>query len=103
MEKESAKKRVSELRRLLKKANKAYYQEAEPFLSDQKFDQYLKELEELEEEYDLHDPASPTRRVGGEPSSDFATVIHPSPMLSLDNTYNQEELNDFDRRVRERL
>lgn len=103
MDKETAQKRITELRHLLEKANKAYYQNAQPFLSDQKFDAYLKELEELEEQYDLHSPDSPTRRVGGEPSSDFETVTHPVPLLSLDNTYNQEELDDFDRRVRERL
>lgn len=103
MNKNDAKNRVSELRDLLQKANQAYYREAQPFLSDQKFDQYLKELENLENEYNLHDPASPTRRVGGEPSSDFKTVTHPIPLLSLDNTYNEEELDDFDRRVKDRL
>jgi len=103
MDKRQAKKRVEELRDLLNKANKAYYQEAQPFISDKEFDEYLKELEELEEEFDLHDPKSPTQRVGGEPSSEFETVEHPIPLLSLDNTYNEEELTDFDRRVREIL
>lgn len=103
MDKETAQKRIKELRDLLQKANRAYYQDAQPFLSDQKFDAYLKELEELEDQYNLHDPDSPTRRVGGEPSSDFETVTHPVPLLSLDNTYNEEELDDFNRRVRERL
>lgn len=103
MDKKQAKKRVAELRDLLNKANKAYYQEAQPFISDKEFDEYLKELEELEEEFELHDPKSPTQRVGGEPSSEFETVEHPIPLLSLDNTYNEEELTDFDRRVREIL
>ncbi|WP_372637160.1 NAD-dependent DNA ligase LigA [Fodinibius sp.] len=103
MDKKQAQNRVKELRELLEQANKAYYQEAQPFISDKEFDNYLSELEQLEEKFDLRDPASPTRRVGGEPSSDFETVEHPVPMLSLDNTYNEEELNDFDRRVRERL
>lgn len=103
MDKKQAQKRINELRDLLEKANKAYYQEAQPFISDKKFDEYLSELEELENKFDLQDPASPTRRVGGEPSSDFETIQHPVPLLSLDNTYNEEELNDFDRRVRERL
>lgn len=93
------KQRVHELRELLNKANQAYYQEAHPFISDKEFDDYLKELEQLEEEYGLDDPSSPTKRVGGEPSSDFNTVEHPVPLLSLDNTYNEEELKDFDRRV----
>jgi len=96
---EEAKQRVSELRELLTKANEAYYQEAQPFISDKEFDEYLKELEKLEEEYRLEDPASPTNRVGGEPSSDFTTVEHPVPLLSLDNTYNEEELRDFHQRV----
>lgn len=103
MDKSQAKKRVKELRELLHKANKAYYQEAQPFISDKEFDEYLAELDELEKKYNLVDPTSPTQRVGGEPSSDFDTVEHPIPLLSLDNTYNEEELNDFDRRVREIL
>ncbi|WP_440999088.1 NAD-dependent DNA ligase LigA [Fodinibius sp. SL11] len=103
MEKQEAKKRAEELRELLDKANKAYYQDAQPFISDKEFDDYLAELEKIEEDYDLVDPKSPTQRVGGEPSSDFETVEHPTPLLSLDNTYNEDELNDFDRRVRELL
>lgn len=103
MDREQAKKRVAELRVLLERANRAYYQEAQPFISDKEFDEYLNELEQLEDQFDLHDPDSPTNRVGGEPSSDFPTVEHPVPLLSLDNTYNEEELNDFDRRVRDIL
>ncbi len=100
MTNQEARKRVDELRDLLTKANKAYYQDAQPFLSDKQFDQYLKELRELEEKFGLDDPTSPTRRVGGEPNSEFETVTHPVPLLSLDNTYNENELNDFDRRVK---
>jgi len=103
MDREQAKNRVAELRDLLERANRAYYQEAQPFISDKEFDEYLKELEQLEDRFELYDPDSPTNRVGGEPSSDFPTVEHPIPMLSLDNTYNEDELNDFDRRVREIL
>jgi DNA ligase (NAD+) len=103
MDKETARNRVDELRELLNRANDAYYQDAQPFISDKEFDQYLSELNQLEQEYDLRDPSSPTHRVGGEPSSDFETVRHPIPLLSLDNTYNKDELNDFDRRVRELL
>lgn len=103
MEKQEAQKRVEELRDLLKQANKAYYQDAQPFISDKEFDDYLKELEELEQQFDLADPSSPTRRVGGEPSSEFETVTHPTPLLSLDNTYNEDELNDFDERVKNNL
>ncbi|WP_421773929.1 NAD-dependent DNA ligase LigA [Gracilimonas sp.] len=103
MTKKEARKRVNELRDLLDQANKAYYQDAQPFMSDKEFDETLKELEKLEEEFDLHDPDSPTQRVGGEVSSIFETVQHPVPLLSLDNTYNEEELNDFDGRVKKIL
>lgn len=100
MNKKEAAERVTKLRQLLEQANEAYYQDAQPFMSDKEFDEKLKELEKLEQEYDLHDPESPTRRVGGEVSSVFETVQHPVPLLSLDNTYNEEELNDFDGRVK---
>ncbi|MEL7833908.1 NAD-dependent DNA ligase LigA [Fodinibius sp. Rm-B-1B1-1] len=103
MNKQEAQQRVDELRMLLDKANKAYYQDAQPFISDKEFDEYLAELNKLEQKFDLSDPTSPTQRVGGEPSSDFDTVEHPIPLLSLDNTYNEEELNDFDRRVHDLL
>lgn len=103
MNRNEAEVRVKELRQLLKRADQAYYQEARPFISDREYDDYLSELERLEQQYDLRHPDSPTRRIGGEPSSDFPTVLHPVPMLSLDNTYNEDELNDFDRRVREIL
>lgn len=95
--------RVEELRELLSKANDAYYQEAAPFMSDRDFDLSLKELEKLELAFDLADPDSPSQRVGGAVSSIFETVIHPVPMLSLDNTYNEQELTDFDGRVQKIL
>ncbi|SMO97060.1 NAD-dependent DNA ligase LigA [Gracilimonas mengyeensis] len=100
MNKSEAKQRVEELRNLLDEANQAYYQDAQPFMSDKEFDEKLKELEQLETEFELQDPDSPTNRVGGEVSSVFETVQHPVPLLSLDNTYNEEELNDFDGRVK---
>ncbi|TYP92690.1 DNA ligase (NAD+) [Fodinibius salinus] len=103
MDKKQAQQRVHELRNLLKKANKAYYQDAQPFISDKEFDAYLDELEHLEDKFNLSKPDSPTQRVGGQPSSDFETVEHPTDLLSLDNTYNEEELNDFNRRVQEGL
>lgn len=103
MDKASAKKRAEELRDLLHRANQAYYEEARPFISDREFDEALEELDKLEQEYDLVIEDSPTQRVGGEPSSDFPTVEHSTQMLSLDNTYNEEELRDFDRRVKDLL
>ncbi|MCR9133339.1 MAG: NAD-dependent DNA ligase LigA [bacterium] len=103
MNKQEAIKRVDELRSILNKANEAYYQDAKPFMSDKEFDESLKELEALEQKFDLTSPDSPTQRVGGETSSQFETVAHPIPMLSLDNTYNEQELKDFDGRVQKIL
>lgn len=96
---DQAQKRVDELKKLLQNANEAYYQDTQPFISDKEFDERLKELEALEIEFDLATNDSPTRRVGGDTSSEFETVKHPVPLLSLDNTYNEQELNDFDGRV----
>lgn len=92
--------RAIELRDLIDRANQAYYQEAAPFISDREFDEALRELAELEFRYNLDTTGSPTQRVGGAPSEQFETVRHPVPLLSLDNTYNEEELRDFDKRVR---
>lgn len=99
MTKQEATRRIEELRELLGKANEAYYEDAAPFMSDKEFDEALKELIALEQEFDLVTPDSPTQRVGGEVSSQFETVTHPIPLLSLDNTYNEQELADFDGRV----
>lgn len=103
MTKKEAQQKITELKELLSKANEAYYNHAQPFMSDIEFDKKLKELEQLENEFDIHDPNSPTKRVGGETSSKFDSVQHPVPLLSLDNTYNEEELNDFDKRVQKIL
>lgn len=103
MNTEQAQKKVLELRELLNEANKAYYQHDKPFMSDTEFDLKLKELAKLEEEFGLHSPDSPTQRVGGEPTSLFQTVTHPIPLLSLDNTYNEDELNSFDNRIQKIL
>ena len=103
MEKAQAEVRVAELRKLLHEANAAYYEHAKPFISDKQFDEALKELDSLEQNYGLVSPDSPTQRVGGTPTSNFETVVHPVPLLSLDNTYNEEELNDFDGRVQKIL
>ncbi|MCC5942582.1 MAG: NAD-dependent DNA ligase LigA [Balneolaceae bacterium] len=103
MDKAAAKKRAEELRDLIEKANRAYYVEAQPFISDKEFDNALSELAELEDKYGLDTKNSPTQRVGGEPTSSFPNVEHPQQMLSLDNTYNEEELRDFDRRVHDIL
>lgn len=103
MDKQQAADRVTELRDLIERANRAYYDEAKPFISDKEFDESLKELRDLENEFDLQSDDSPTRRVGEKPTNQFPTVEHPVPLLSLDNTYNPDDLKDFDRRVRDRL
>lgn len=72
-------------------------------MSDKDFDESLKELESLEQQFDLVTLDSPTQRVGGEVSSRFETVQHPVPLMSLDNTYNEQELTDFDGRVQKIL
>lgn len=96
--------RIQELRKELNHHNFLYYNQANPIISDEQFDFLMKELEQMEIKYpEWDDLLSPTKRVGGEPVKDFKNVIHPIPMLSLSNTYNFEELQDFDRRVREGL
>lgn len=92
--------RIEELRTLLHRANRAYYADAQPIMSDPEFDRLLAELTKLEEQHpELEDPNSPTRRVGGEPVGGFETVEHAQPMLSIDNTYNEEEVREWHDRV----
>ncbi|REL37563.1 NAD-dependent DNA ligase LigA [Rhodohalobacter sp. SW132] len=103
MDMKQAKRRVGEIRDLIERANRAYYDDAKPFISDKEFDEALNELRELELEFDLQTEDSPTRRVGEKPTDQFPTVEHPVALLSLDNTYNPDDLKEFDRRVRDRL
>jgi DNA ligase (NAD+) len=92
---------IARLSRELSEHNYRYYVLAQPTISDYEYDQLLKRLEELEQEFpELVQPDSPTRRVGGEPLKEFASVAHDPPMLSLDNTYSYDGLRDFDVRVR---
>ncbi len=101
MNKETIKTRIDELVELIQKYNYEYYVLSSSTISDYDFDILLKELEELEASNpDLVRPDSPTLRVGGEPTKEFKTVVHTYPMLSLSNTYSEEEINDFDLRVR---
>jgi DNA ligase (NAD+) len=92
--------RITQLRREIERHNRLYHVEARPEISDQDYDQLLKELEALEKTHpDLDSPDSPTHRVGGEPVSGFPTVTHTRPMLSIDNTYNRADLLDWHQRV----
>ena len=98
---EDAKKRIDELTSILKQANYEYYNLDNPSITDQEYDKYLRELINLEEKYpDLADPNSPTKRVGGEAIDKFQKVRHSIPMISLANVFNEEEIRDFDKRIR---
>jgi DNA ligase (NAD+) len=97
---EDAAKRVAALRREIEKHNKLYYEEAAPTISDRKYDQLYAELVDLEKRFpELVTPGSPTQRVGGKPLSAFAQIEHRVPMLSLDNTYSEEEVANFYKRI----
>ncbi len=97
-------KRIEELRELIREHDHKYYVLAEPSISDEEFDILMKELEKLEQENpSLITPDSPTQRVGKDLTKEFRPVTHKVPMLSLANTYNEDEIYDFDRRVRESL
>ena len=94
--------RVAKLREELNRANRAYYTANAPEISDQEYDEKLAELAELEREHpELDDPQSPTHRVGGEPVEGFTQRRHAVPMLSIDNTYNEEEVRAWVKRVEE--
>lgn len=94
-------KRIEELRTLLKQANYEYYVLEKPSMSDYDFDQYLRELQDLETLYPLLvTPDSPTQRVGGAVSSKFKKVTHERQMLSLGNLFSEEEVRDFDRKIK---
>ncbi|WP_028522212.1 NAD-dependent DNA ligase LigA [Runella limosa] len=93
--------RINELTERLNFYNHRYYQDSVSEISDYEFDQLLEELVSLENQYpDLKRPDSPTQRVGGTITKNFAAVEHRYPMLSLGNTYNEQDLRDFDERVR---
>lgn len=102
--KKSPLQRIEELRELIREHDYNYYILAQPVISDYEFDQLLNELIKLEKENPhFISPDSPTQRVGSDLTKEFKSVQHKIPMLSLSNTYNENELIDFDRRVREGL
>lgn len=99
-----AKKRHAELVEELHRHDHAYYVEASPSISDQAYDRLYHELLDLEKAFpDLVAPDSPSQRVGGEPLTEFKSVPHLAPMMSLDNTYSQEEVREFVARVQKLL
>lgn len=96
--------KISELRDEIRRHERLYYVEAAPEISDQQFDLLMRELAELERVHpDLATPDSPTQRVGGERTGDFAPAPHDPPMLSIENAYSFEELQEWIERVRRGL
>jgi DNA ligase (NAD+) len=100
MEREEAQRRIEELKAEIAEHDRRYFLEAAPSISDREYDNLYRELRELEGQFpELVKPDSPTQRVGGGPLESFLQVTHRTPMLSLDNTYSQEEVADFFRRL----
>jgi DNA ligase (NAD+) len=98
------KKRIDSLRAEIREHDHLYYVLNQPRITDQQYDELFTELKKLETEHpDLVTPDSPTQRVSERPLEGFASVRHAVPMLSMDNTYNAEELKAFDERVRRQL
>lgn len=94
--------RIEELTRLLTQANYRYYVLDDPDMPDFEYDRLLRELEDLEKAYpELAEAASPTKRVGGEALSQFEKVVHPVPLMSLQDVFSMEELDSFLNRVLE--
>lgn len=93
--------RIKELVNLLNKASYEYYTLDKPTITDQEYDKYLRELIDLEEKYpDFILPISPTRRIGGEVIDEFNKVVHEKPMLSLSNVFNEDEIINFDEKIK---
>jgi DNA ligase (NAD+) len=95
---------IADLRARIRHHEERYYVLADPEISDAEFDALLKELQDLEATHpELITPDSPTQRVSGRPVEGFDTVRHATPMLSLDNAYNEEEAREFDARLKRAL
>lgn len=98
---QSLAKRIEELRKTLEHHEYLYYVLDEPQITDAEYDQLMRELRDLEHQHpELRTPDSPTQRVGGQPREGVITARHSSPMLSLDNALNEDELREFDARIR---
>ena len=96
-------KEVAALRRKINYHNRLYYTLDNPEIPDADYDALFDRLTELEQEYDLVTPESPTRRVGSEPLVQFTQINHEQPMLSLDKVFNEQDLQDFESRIKKRL
>jgi len=96
--------RAEQLRREISRHDRLYYVEARSEIPDRQYDRLMAELKAIEARRpELASPDSPTQRVGGEPIAGFTSVEHAEPMLSIDNTYNEQEVREFDARVRKKL
>ena len=96
--------RIAELRAELNRHNQLYYQDAQPEVSDAEYDRLFRELEDLEKANpELHDPNSPTHRVGGAPLDSFEQRTHLLPMLSIDDLFSEEEVAEFFKRLQKGL
>ncbi len=99
-----AEQRIAKLRDRIRYHNHRYYVLDQPELPDAEYDRLMRELQSLEEQHpELVRADSPTQRVGAKPLAAFGTVHHEVPMLSLDNAFNNDELQKFDKRLRERI
>jgi DNA ligase (NAD+) len=104
MKQSEARDRIEKLRKEIIRHNQLYYELNKPAISDFEYDILLNELETLEKKFpDLVTEDSPTRKVGSDITKEFAQYEHKYPMLSLSNTYNEEEIRDFDSRVRKSI
>src|SRR4029450_619541 len=100
MDRTEAEKKIAQLREEIRKHDSLYYQDAAPIISDRDYDRLYKELVDLETEFpDLVTPDSPTQHVGGKSLEAFAQIQHRAPMLSLDNTYSEDQVANFYKRI----
>src|SRR5215212_2943870 len=101
---QSVEQRIAKLREEINHHSYLYYSEARPQISDRDFDRLMADLIELERAHpELITPDSPSQRVGGDIQSELKSVRHAAPMMSIDNTYSEEEVRAFDERVRKGL
>src|SRR6478752_9865739 len=104
LDQNKAAERITQLRSEIEEHNRRYYEEAAPTISDREYDTLYRELGDLEQRFpNLAAPDSPTQRVGGQPLKAFGQITHRVPMLSLDNTYSEDEVREFYRRLEKLL
>ena len=103
LSRDAAERQTEQLREAVREHDHRYYVEAEPLIADRVYDLLFERLRELEAEYDLVEPDSPTQRVGGQPVDELRTIEHTAPMLSIDQSGDAEDVREFDARVRREL